>query len=494
MTIAQYYYEQIHRVVMAELEVPGLMPYWSSASARAQVPEEALAKLDPVLAEPKALAATPAASWIAELLYAWKLGLVHFRDDAVTIADGVSITARRAILRDVRIDPFCALNGDQVLIKATFMGNHTIVEGPAVVIACRVRHHISLGPLVVVERSSFEPFTKVVRFVHIDKSLIASHCAIEGGTHPEQVPLGAHRRMLGCRIGPDAWVGQHVSITGGGAIGRGSVVATHTAIMRKHSEFVLVAGSPPREYPIDFNIRGLSPDEAVAEGREQGILAMRLPVFGPHRAGFVSPELIEVDYAAHGYLRDLASINLIHFQRGVLLTAVSAMLPEHEIKVGFQIGATVRFQLDISPPVPPALITTSTVVPTMFRNDVGAGMLVPRAAPAMLAATWKWFINSAEPPPPFSPAAPAVAVTEPPLDAQASTAILAILTGMVGRLTHQKAPVGPDTPFHAMGMDSIIVAELSVSVEQQFNVSAPDVFRNNTVRKLARAIDRLSRG
>jgi carbonic anhydrase/acetyltransferase-like protein (isoleucine patch superfamily)/acyl carrier protein len=487
MTVVQHYTSQIDRVVRAELEAPGLMPYWSFASARAEVPDDALAKLDPLLAEPKALAATPAASWIPELLHAWRMGLVHFRDAAVKIHDGVSITARRAVLRDVRVDPFCALGGDQLLIKATYIGNHTVVEGPAVIVACRIRHHISLGPLVVVEHSGFEPFTKVVRFVHIAKSLIASHCAIEGGTHPEQVPLGANRRRLGCTIGPNAWVGQHVSITGGGVVGRGSVVATHSSITRKHSDFVLVSGTPPREYPIDFNIRGLSPDEAASEGRAQGILAINLPSYGPHRAAFVSPSRIEVDYAEHGYLRGIASENLVHFQKGVFHTAISALLPDHRADIGFEIGSTIRFHIDVSPPAPPELVAAASASPAMFRKGVNAGMVAENADPMFLASTWKWFINSAQPLPPFQAATP-VAVAPPSTAVQASTDILSIVTGIIGRLTDHKGPIEPDTPFHVLGMDSIVAAELSVAVEHQFNVSPPDVFRNNTARKLTLAI------
>src|SRR5206468_1580485 len=92
-------------------------------------------------------------------------------------------------------------------------------------------------------------------------------------------------------------------------------------------------------------IRGLSSEEAHAEGRAQGMAAAFLPAYGPHRAGFRSEALLELDYPEHAHLRGRASANLVAFQRGALEALLDTLLPSLPARVQARIGKSVRFEV-----------------------------------------------------------------------------------------------------------------------------------------------------
>ncbi len=350
------------------------------------------------------------------------------------------------------------------------------------------RQHVVLGPYVIITHSSAEPFVKVARYVRVEKSLMASHSAIEGSTHPEQIPLGPRKRELGIGIGPYAWLGQHVSVTHGGIVGRGVMVAAHTAVSKRTSDFVFVAGNPPREFPIDFNVRGLSTAEADSEGAQQGMLALHLPAFGPVQGAFATPLRLELDYAEHLHLRGLASENLVHFQRGVLTTAMAQLFPDHRAQISFAIGKSLRFTVELDRALAAQLYVPGPFAVELFRGGGDGGMFVPHATPAFLAQRWQSLLTSDAPLPAHESAATVSATLAPAASAEPAPDVEAIVAALVAQLTERTGPIDPDAPFHTLGMDSVVAVQLAVSVERHFHLVAPDVFRHNSVRKLARAI------
>jgi acetyltransferase-like isoleucine patch superfamily enzyme/acyl carrier protein len=486
MRIVFDYARNITRIIERELETPGVMPVWTTPQSRDQVPADALALIEPLIANPASLVGTPPKDWIVELREAFRLGLVYLRDERSVVDPTAVIRAQRLIMRNTRLGPFCLVAGDHVLLRDSSLSSHGSIDGPSVIAESHFRQHVVLGPFVIITRSSSEPYVKVTRFVRVDKSLMASNSSIEGSTHPEQIPLGPNKRELGVRIGPFAWLGQHVSVTNGGIVGTGVVVATHTSITKRTGDWVFVMGNPPREFPIDFNIRGLSPDEAFAEGQKQGLSALHLPSFGVVNGAFATPTRLELDYPEHLFLRGLVSENTLHFQRGVLALTLAQLFPDHAATLELAVGGSVRFTAEFDKPLAAPLYVPGEFAPTLFRAGGDGGMFAYRVKPPMLAGLWTSLLRSATPLPPLQTQAPAPSNEAQP--AVRDEELETIVAGMVAHLTSRAAPIDPEAPFHALGVDSLVGVQLAVAVEARFDLVAPDVFRHNSVRKLAQLI------
>jgi acetyltransferase-like isoleucine patch superfamily enzyme/acyl carrier protein len=415
-----------------------------------------------------------------ELQQAWIAGHVYLRDQDSRISVRAEIAAKRLVIRTSVIESFASVVGEQIVIERSSIGRNSVMQGPLACIQSRIASHVIVGPNVVLYDTGIAELAKVCRFVRVEKSLVGSNSCIEGGTHPEKIPLGPLRRTLGVTIDRDCWIGQQVSITAGAALGKGVVVAAHTSITRPVPDFVLVAGNPPRRFPIDFAIRGLSSDEARTEGRLQGMFALDLPIFGPPKGAFRGPLMIELDYAQHGYLRGLASAKLIDFQRGVLDTTFAQLLPDHRIDIRARIGRTVRFELALDRPMPEALA---------FRRGSNAGMIVPEPEPKLLEHTWAWLLpRGAASLLPFEETEVDEPVVAPALVVNVQT--IDIVTGFVRELLGKDLELDPDAAFFRLGLDSLSIAELASRIEDRFRIAAPDVFALATIRALAGEIDR----
>jgi acetyltransferase-like isoleucine patch superfamily enzyme/acyl carrier protein len=467
------------------LETPGLRAAWTGGLervrrelARLQVPADAVRKIDALMADGASLAARPASAWEPELLRAWQLGLVHLLDDAARVSPAAELAAIRLVIRGAIIAPSACIVGERVLLQESLVDRGAIVEGPIALVKTRLAPYVVVGPYVLLVESTVAHFAKVQRFVRMEHSMLGSNSCIEGGTHPEKMPLGPLHRALGVTIARDCWIGQQVSITAGASLGPGVVVAPHTAITGPVPELVVVAGAPPRQLPIDANLRTLTAEEAREEGRLQGTLAMALPAFGPWLGGFADERTLELDYAQHACVRGLASENLLHFQRGVLEVLFAQLFPDHTVEIAFRAGRSVRFtaRFDRPPPETP-----------VFRRGHDAGMIVPEPGPALLEAQWQALLRGSpgrllrfEEAPPPTAAAPAPA---------ASAGTLAAVVDLLRELLASEQELDADLPFHRLGVDSLALAELAARVEQHFQLDRLDVYVHRTLRQLAAGVD-----
>jgi len=493
------------------------------------------------LVEPRAdLVARPPRAWPARLLELWARGAVYLRDEPSRVSPRADLDVTRLVVRATVIGPFCRVAGDLLLLDQSLIEGHDTVEGPAAIVASRVQSHVVVGPMVIVLRSGVMPFTKIQRFVRVDGAAIGSSTAIEGGTHPEKIPLGPKHRTFGATIAAGCWIGQHVSISAGAVIGEGVTVAPFTSVTRPIPEHVLVTGTPARIVPIDANIRGLTPAQAREEGRLQGHSAMRLPVYGPARAAFARAEVVEVDYPRHGVLRGLASDNLLQFQRGVLESTLGLLFPDHHAEVRVERGASVRFTLTFDRPLLRHVAPAPDVL--VERRDGASGELAPadaellarigpagtrlgelageeaglqrlaaagwiqptlfRAAggltPAAMARLWRTFATwSAEPLAPLAPAAPepsppATDAVPAPAPAPPSTdagSTRVVISELLRSALPPGTPVDDDIPFYALGLDSMAVTAIAARLEERFGIAPPDLFTHNTVATLTEALD-----
>jgi acetyltransferase-like isoleucine patch superfamily enzyme len=344
MLTVPHTHAEIEALIDRALERPGLLPFRSAALERTLViPPKYARKRNRLLADGPHLARIAPKRWPDGAIELFRLGLVHLRDAHSFVSEAADLSAKRLILRRSIVEAFTSFVGDGVLVEESFIGSHSRIEGPVTVVGSNLFSHVALGPLAILVDSGMGQFTKAQRHVRVEKSAIGAGTVIEGGTHPEKLPLGPSRRSVGVTIGPDCWVGQHVSISAGAVIPAGVSVAPHTSITRPIPEHVLVKGVPLRVHPIDANVRGLTAEEALAEGAAQGFAASLLPVYGPCRAAFRNPRVLEIDYADHGYLRGLASASLLHFQRGALRAAMAGLFADRRVDVDFAVGSTVRF-------------------------------------------------------------------------------------------------------------------------------------------------------
>jgi acetyltransferase-like isoleucine patch superfamily enzyme len=364
--------EEIERLVDRALAEPGLVPVPTADGER---------ELERVVADVVALASVPARSWDPAVLRLWSEGLVYLRDGASGLSPRLSITATRLVLRESWVGPFCSIAGDGVLLDRTRVSGHSDVVGPVALVQSVLDAHVVVGPDVVVLESALLPFSTVRREVRIAKSGIGSHSVLDGETPPGPLPAGTTRDgAAGVTVGPGCWIGQQVALSAGAHLGKGVVVTSQTSVARAIPDHVVVAGAPSKTFPIDLNIRGLTPNESRKEGREQGIPAIALPVYGPVSGALTGPTVLELDYADHGFLRELTSENLLHFQAGALEAAIASLFPDARHEVGFAIGRSVRFRVEFErPPLVPvapdrlrvwrALCNSPALPP--FRSSVG---------------------------------------------------------------------------------------------------------------------------
>jgi acetyltransferase-like isoleucine patch superfamily enzyme/acyl carrier protein len=455
-------------LLQRQLERPGLAPRLCALPRDQAVPDA----VQRALADPS-LADRPAASWDPALLAAWRAGQIYLCDATSKLSDRCVVAAKRVIVRLSTVAAFSTLYGDDVVLDGSFVNSHCTVWGPVVLLRTILASNVVVGPFLVVIGSTIGAFSKAQRYVRIDRSLVAAGTLIEGGNHPEMLPLGKPHRRVGVTIGPGAWIGQQGTLTAGAVVGAGTVVAPRTSITRAFGEHVFVSGEPARAAPIDFAIRGLPPAEAESEGRAQGPSAWTLPVFGGHEAAFTDPRRLEIDYPQHGYLRDLCSENLLRFQRGVLAAAMAELFPDDPATIGYAVGKTVRFAIQFEK----APTMARSVDPYMARLWEA---LVNRQRPLPALVDERPAAEAAAPPAPAPPPAPA---REP---ASTQQVITEILRGLLG----PTVTIDLDTRFDALGLDSVGTVQLSVMVEDRVGVPTPDVFTYNTVRLLGSAVDR----
>lgn len=454
---------EIEALLQRTLEQPGLVPRLCTAATDTPPPSEELTRL---LAD-ETLAARPAAGWDPRLLGAWNAGAIYLRDELSRLSERLVVVARRVVFRHSQVAAFGTVYGRDVLIDNSAVGSHASLVGPLALYRCVLGASVVAGPSLVFLGGGMGAFSKAQRHVRIESSLIAAGVLIEGGSHPDVLPMGRERRRLGVTIGPRAWVGQQASITAGAVIGTGVVVAPRTSVTRAFPEHAFVSGEPARAAPVDFAIRGLSPEEAEAEGRGQGMSAWGLPIFGRHAGAVVPPRTIALDYPEHGVLRGLCSENVLWFQRGVLADAFAQLLRDNPATIRFEVGRSVRFTVELERE------------PRLGRpND-----------PA-LVSVWQRLIN-ARTLPPFEPAEPVapVAPVAPAAAPDPGGGSLGVIGEVVGRLLGLAAPPDPDVRFAELGLDSVGLVQLSVILEDRLGIPTPDVFANDTGRKLAGAID-----
>lgn len=453
----------IERAVADALVAPGLMPRLTAA---ALYDPPTAARLTALIGDPRAHAARSATALPPELLRAWTEGLVILIDAGSAISERCVVHAKRLVVRDSAVGAFSAIYGDAVLIERSVIKGHAVFNGPLVVQGGLLSWHVLVGPTVVIVDSTVGAFCKAQRQVCIVGSRIGAGTQLEGGTHPEMLPLGPRNREVGVHVGPDAWVGQQCSVTAGAVVGAGVVVAAQTSVTRPVGEHVFVSGAPARAAPIDLAIRGLSAEAAVDEGRLQGAVAAGLPIFGRPDGSVVSPALIRIAYPGHGYARGLASARLLDFQQGVLTAALTEFFPGNPVTVRFDATPTVVFHASFARPLPAEIA---------FRDPA----LAQRWAALMTAPTSAAAV----------PTTAAAIMTAPGAPGASTLATIEAVTEVLARLLSDGVRIEPDATFDALGLDSLGKVELSVRLEERFEIPAPDVFANPTPRALAAAID-----
>ncbi len=549
---------EIENLLRQALSEPGLRPEWTSGPrSRGPLDADGLAKLERLVAEPAKHLGRPARSWDPVLVQAWMAGLIYLRDETSVVSDKADLTAKSLLVRSSRVGAFTSVAGDRVLLDRSTVGAHSVLEGPLALSRTILSPYVIAGPFVVLIEAAIAHFGKAQHTVRVEKSLIGSNTSLEGGTHFEKIPLGSMRRHIGVNIAAHCWIGQNCSITSGAELGKGVVVAPHTAVTRPVPDLVFVAGSPARHHPIDFNIRGLTPEKAHEEGVLQGHYAVDLPLFGDPVGAWKTERIVEIEYPQHAFLRGLASVNALHFQQGVLEATFLQLFPDYRVAVRFRVGASVRFEVtfdrrlvDHAAPVDSLLLRRTTrsddgelsaearallarieptgttlqalggagkgtaaqsvrvalqalalsgrLLPALFRRDEEETI----RAPVSLESLWRRLVNPHAPPLPDLtevPVAVPVVPDAPPVASGGAVAepeagtALPIIAAMVGRLVSATSAIDVDAPFYQLGLDSVTTAELGVLVEAHFQQASVDIFAKDTIRSLANAIDRGSR-
>jgi|GEM_PF-4178735 len=298
------------------------------------------ASLQLVLDHPGTLVDHPARAWPAPVLALWRLGLVLLRDEPSRIDDSSRFGAvTRVVVVRSSIGPSCLLKGGPVVLRDAVLEGHAVVVGPTSVVGSGLGHHASVGPFAAVTASFVGPFVKAQLGVSIDGAMVASHVALDGGTHADFLPLGPHAGE-GVRVGRQTWIGQHASLVAGAVTGRGVVVAPGTALGRAVPSHRLVAGSPARDLPIDVHVRHLGPEEARRAGREQGPSAAMLPSFGPAAARWRGPRWLELEYPEH-----VGGAALLQFHAGALEALMAALVPRNPAVVSLRADDAARYDV-----------------------------------------------------------------------------------------------------------------------------------------------------
>ncbi len=338
----------------AMLERPGLLPDWCSNAVGAgngvwSLPTGLEVRVPPLLsrriARPRALEATAPRAWDPELLELWRYGFLYLR------------CARTRVPRTARV------SGKSVVLHESVLGEYVSIRGPSVVVSrSLIGDHAVLGAGVTLIGSTLEPFVFVNHDVRVTGSYVASHCklhyrvlveasrigahsALEGGNHADAYPQSAGQRAkgLGVTIGRRNWIGQGARISGGARTGVGVVMAPGTTLFGPVGEHVLLAGTPPRELPIDLNIRHLSAADAFAAGRSQGPQAVFLPAYGEAVCARLDARRVVFDFPEHLAGKQGISENLAHFHAGSLACFLEEAFPGAPSTVEFIEGEVVRF-------------------------------------------------------------------------------------------------------------------------------------------------------
>ena len=328
-----------------------------------------------VLQDGRALAAHPANDWPEMLRELWRLGLVFLRDEASSVDPSTSFfRVFRVIVQRSWIGAFSTLKGGPIALRDSHIEGHAAIVGPIELDASGLGHHTYVGTYASIRRSFVGPFGKAQVGIDLDGVLVASHAALDGGTHADFMPLAAGVAAEGVRVGPQSWIGQHASLAAGAVLGRGVVVAMGTTLARAVSDHHFVAGEPARDFPIDWHIRHLDASAARDAGRAQGPTAAMLPIFGTPRVRWHDSHTLalDFDYDSSGRLPD--------FHAGALAALLAQLVPDAPVQIEREASTTsfrARFDRVLDPHVPP-----STDLLVALRRD---GVVEGRLAAALPA-------------------------------------------------------------------------------------------------------------
>jgi acetyltransferase-like isoleucine patch superfamily enzyme len=354
---------EIQRRITESLGRPGLAPTWAPGVIRTtrdgrihlargraslSLPSELVALIDD-----GGLAHEPASEWPAELIALWQTGFVYLCEGE-RIPAGVQLDCRRLILRNTRIRPPGLISGNGIYLADSSFYSDFGIRGPVAIEGCSFEAHAEIGPRVLLEECGFAPFVRVTAGVDMRQTIVASFSAIfGGGIHAESFPYSKETLSHnGARIGPGAWIGQHVSVLAGARIGQDIVVAAGSVVQSDVGEHALVTGAG-RRMPIDQNLRGLTSEQAELLGRDHGAFGVVLPMLGNAVFGREDARTLLIDYPDHGYLKGVAERNSVDFHRGALGAFFAWALPAYRCTVSARVGSTVRFRVELDRPLAP---------------------------------------------------------------------------------------------------------------------------------------------
>ena len=157
-----------------------------------------------------------------------------------------------------------------MLLQEAIVEGHSIITGPSVLASTSVGVHSFIGRHCLFINSFIGQFVKCQVGILADQTGVASHAAVDGGTHAELYPLTANGSIPALvYLHQRTWVGHHASLTAGARIGKGTVIAAYTHIDSSIEANKMVAGSPARPMPLDFKIRGQNSERRREHPRRQ---------------------------------------------------------------------------------------------------------------------------------------------------------------------------------------------------------------------------------
>lgn len=550
--------------VQALLRQPGLMPRWCSdfKSVAEEIREGYSLDLGPVALEldgslakvlqnPTLLAATPVSEWPGELLLLWRLGLFYLSNETGRVHPTSQVRGGEIIIVDSVVRDFAVINGRRILLRGTMLEANCSVGSGVWLERSYVEQFCALSEDVNAFQARIGAFCKVKNAVEINlRCLVGAHVAIDGWVHAESVPQKVTLRgdSKGVVLATRTGVGQGSRLSGGASTGVGAFIAAGTVLDHFVPAHTMVAGSPPREVPIDFHVRSLSAAEARAAGRQQGFEAVALPSYGAASVHLVSPSQLEFHHPEHATVMGKAGPRLVDFQQGALEAYFERLFEESGWEVTCLEGRGYPVFSVTHPPHFPRLVRalgeqvferSQTACPEarlevvcellgrqgpltkdalweelleqslgrfepldadrfgeLLQDASAQGLIRPALLPEsasflpavaeILATAPDQRVLSPSPPPAPLPAPPPVKPPEPPVRASGVNAVREGVCDEIREVTSLKE-INMSQSLLEQGLDSLGIASLAERLELRFGV-AVDLFSANTVEALVEQI------